>query len=115
MIIENVTQQKKVSDDVKVAKNFFQRLKGLLGTKELRDNQGLWIPKCQGIHMFGMAFAIDALFLDKENRIIGMTKDLPPNKVGPTFLKAKSVLELPAGKIEREKICLGDQLAFLDN
>jgi uncharacterized membrane protein (UPF0127 family) len=51
--------------DVVVANGFFSRLRGLLGQRELADGAGLLLVGTNDIHMWGMRFAIDAVFLKR--------------------------------------------------
>lgn len=98
--------------EVSVADNFFKRLKGLLGRAALRPQEGLLIPKCQGIHMFGMKFSIDAIYLDKEKKVLRICENLKPNRIGPTDFKAHYVLEVVAGSAKRTGLKVGDCLLF---
>ena len=59
-----------------------------------------------GIHTFGMRFPIDILILDKNNKVVKISKNLKPNRIflwNPMFDK---VIELPAGEIEKRGIRL---------
>ena len=112
MIAYNQTRNEVIANKVRRASNFFARMKGLLGTKTLASDEGLLIPKCQGIHTFGMAYAIDVVYLDKQNRILFIKENILPNKVGPTLMNAAGVLELPAGKAHDAHIQKGDTLSF---
>lgn len=100
-----------LGSNITVAASIWSRIKGLLGRNKLEAGEGLLIQPCKGIHTYFMKFAIDALFLDKENRIVMIYRNLPPNRLTPIFLKAHSVLELPAGTITTE-ISPGDVITF---
>ena len=93
-----------------MADNFFARLKGLLGTKNLPAGRGLLIKPCRQIHMFWMTYAIDAVFIDKENTVVGLVERIAPSKVSPMFGKATSCLELPEGTISDTGTAIGDSL-----
>ena len=95
---------------IRVARNFFQRLQGLLGSPPLEPDEALWIPHCQAIHTFGMRYPIDAVYLDKTNRVVRLVPHLVPNRMGPVCLQAVSVLELADGVIERKHLRRGDFL-----
>jgi len=112
MQVIDVTNSKMVATQVKMAEGMWQRLKGLLGTKTLDPEQGLWIPKCQGIHTFGMQYAIDVVYLDEEWKAIDLVPSIEPNRMGPVCPRARSVIELPAGTIERKEISIGDVFCF---
>ena len=55
----------------------------------------LLLEPCNSIHCFFMRFAIDAVFLDKNNQILKIAT-CQPWSVGPWVWRAKKVLELPA-------------------
>jgi hypothetical protein len=57
--------------------------------------------------MWFMRFAIDAVFLDREDRVLRIVSHLRPWRV--TGCKgAKAVVELPAGECERVGVSPGD-------
>ena len=97
-----------IADHLRMAGNFFERLRGLLGTRSLEPGEGLWIPRCQGIHTFGMRFAIDVIFLDKQMKAIRAVRQLEPNRAGPVEMSACSAIELPAGTLQFFHISEGD-------
>ena len=62
-----------------VAKSFKDKLFGLMNKKNI--DYGLLITNCKSIHTFFMLENIDVLLLDKDNRILMITRDVKPNKV----------------------------------
>ena len=48
------------------------RLKGLLGRSGLGANEGLLLTPAPAIHTFFMRFPIDAVFVDREMRVVGV-------------------------------------------
>lgn len=94
---------------VRVADNFFTRLKGLLGTKNLPKGQALLIRPCNSVHTFGMHYSIDVLFVSKEGQILKIVADMPSGKVawcrGSAF-----VIELAAGAVSENKVQTGNYL-----
>ena len=60
--------------------------------------------------MFGMGYAIDAVFIDKDWRVVGLTEEIKPGQVSAIFKNALSCLELPAGTISATTTALGDQI-----
>ncbi len=65
----------------RVAHSFAARAKGLIGTKDLPAGEGLLILHCNAIHTFFMSFPIDATFLDKENRVVKIVRNIRPWRV----------------------------------
>jgi len=56
-----------------------------------------------------MRFPIDAVFLDRELRVLKVASDLRPWRAAGSR-GAKAVLEIPAGEAERRGVTVGDRL-----
>lgn len=110
MKAKNLTSHTDLACNLVKADNLFARLKGLLGRNSLPPGEALLLKPCNGIHTIGMRFAIDVLFLDRENRVVAVTKALQPNRLTRIYLHAASVLELPAGTIEATTTAIGNQI-----
>jgi uncharacterized membrane protein (UPF0127 family) len=93
------------------AGSFWERLRGLLGRAGLPKGEGLHLVPCGAIHMLFMRFAIDALFLDREDRVVKALA-LQPWQVSRSYPGVHSVLELPAGTLQATRTSEGDQLSF---
>lgn len=65
--------------------------------------------------MFGMKFAIDAVFVDKNGVVVGILEDFAPGKMSRIFGKAKSCLELPSGTVKRTGTTVGDVISKQKN
>ncbi len=94
---------------VEVADRGPARTRGLLGRQSLGEGEGLWIVPCEAVHTFGMKFAIDLVFLDRRNVVRKMRSSVPPWRLSGC-LRARSVLELAAGTLERTPVHPGDKL-----
>jgi hypothetical protein len=92
--------------------SLFFRCKGLLGKSSLDDYEALWLKPCNSIHMFFMKFPIDAIFLDKENRVVKIYHSIKPWRMTPLIWNAHSVLEVKAGRCAQSDLRVGDQLSF---
>lgn len=112
MKIINITQGTTLADNACVADNFSTRIKGLLGRKSLARGEALIIKPCNSIHMFFMCFAVDAVFADKNNRVVGLVESLRPFSLSPIFFKAHFVVELPAGTIQETRTKIQDQISL---
>lgn len=111
----NDARESVLAENARVAKTFLTRLKGLLGTTSLPAGEGLLIAPCNSIHMFGMKYAIDCVFLDADNRVVGLVENIAPGKMSRVFGSAKQCLELPAGVIASSATQLGDVLTVVAN
>jgi uncharacterized protein len=70
-----------ILEELYLANTFWTRLKGLLGKSHLKPNTGLAIWPCQSIHMLGMKFSIDAIFVDRSGKICAMYPDFSPGQL----------------------------------
>ncbi|AJQ26836.1 DUF192 domain-containing protein [Pelosinus fermentans] len=95
--------------EISVADTFLSRLKGLLGTAELAENQGLLLCNCNSVHMIGMRYALDIVYLDKNGVILKIIENLKPWQTSYCW-SAKDTLEVKSGTIQRLHWKVGDQL-----
>lgn len=72
------------------------RMRGLLGRSSLDPDEGLLIRPTGSIHMLFMRFAIDAVFCDRELRVLAIRRDLQPWRFAAAR-GARVVVELPVG------------------
>jgi uncharacterized membrane protein (UPF0127 family) len=98
-----------VCDRCVVADTPTSRLRGLLGRSELRPGEGLLLRPASAIHTCFMRFPIDAVFLDRDWRVVGISGDVRPWRAASSR-GAKAVLELAAGESARLRLAPGDQL-----
>jgi len=99
-----------LASEIVKACSFFQRLKGLLGTPVLSDNQGLWIEPCNSIHTVFMQYPIDVVFLDKHNKVTAVHHRIPTNRFRLSPLGTLYTLELASGFARKANIRVGDNL-----
>jgi len=108
MKIKNTTKSFLLAQEAVLAHRLWQRIKGLLGRKELPPGQGLILKPCNSIHTYFMRFPIDVLFVDRSNRVIKALADLKPNRLTPLYFNAHIVIELPIGLIKASRTEEGD-------
>ena len=92
-----------------VATRPLQRMRGLLGRRELPEGEGILLRHAGSIHTFFMRFPIDAVFLDREHTVVGVASDVRPWRAAGRK-GAKAVLELAAGEAERRGVHVGERL-----
>ena len=112
MTIVNVTRQTQLAQQVIVANTPLERMQGLLNRESFLPQEALVITQCSSIHMFFMKFAIDVVFVDKHNQVVGLCPHIKPFEVSPIFWKSACAIELPAGTIKATGTQVGDQLEF---
>jgi uncharacterized membrane protein (UPF0127 family) len=102
-----------IADAAQVANTSATRRKGLLGRKSFEAGEGLWISPCESIHTCFMKFPIDVIYLDRKRKVRKVRASIVPWRLSICLL-ACSVLELPAGTIDRTQTKPGDQLEMID-
>jgi uncharacterized protein len=84
-------------------------MRGLLGRDQLERGEGLLLRPASSIHTFFMRFPIDAVWLDRDLQVVGVTHDVAP--WGTAAQRgAKAVLELPAGEAAALGLEAGERL-----
>lgn len=101
-----------MADHCAVADSFFTRAFGLIPRASLAAGEGLLITKTSSITMWFMRFAIDAVFIDREKRVVRVAERIPPWRLAITAGGARDVVELPAGTAARTATQAGDELVF---
>jgi uncharacterized protein len=98
-----------VCESCLVADSPLTRLRGLLARPPLRGDQGLLLRPTGSIHTCFMGFPIDAVFLDRDWRVLHIARDVKPWR-GAAARRARAVLELRAGEAARRGLAVGDVL-----
>jgi uncharacterized protein len=100
-----------LAEELEVERSFIGRTAGLMFRRRLDAGQGMWINPCNGIHMMFMNFPIDAVFLDRKERVKKVYRKLPAWWGVVWFVwGAESVLELPPGSTAEIDLRPGDQI-----
>jgi uncharacterized protein len=99
-----------VAARVTLANTALGRLRGLIGRRGLEPGEALWLRPSSGVHTFGMRFAIDVIFLDRELRVVKLVENMRPFRMTLPHLRAASVLEMAAHSAAGAGLRVGDQL-----
>jgi len=97
---------------VRIASNFLTRALGLLVGTPLGAAEGLLIAPCSSIHTFGMRYAIDVVFVDRQGRVLRVCPEVHAGRMR-IARSARGVLELRAGTAARHGLAAGVQLPEL--
>ena len=102
---------KVVAEALEQATSLVSLTAGFMFRRTLEPGHGLWLNPCNGIHMMFMRFPIDAVFLDKAERVRKVYRKLPQWWGVVWFVwGARSVLELPSGSTTDIDLQRGDQI-----
>jgi uncharacterized protein len=114
MLVRNLNKDTELADKLEVAGSGPKRSKGLLGREGLGPGEGLWIIPCEAVHTFFMRFPIDLVYLDRKHRVKKTSANVPAWRFSGC-LSAHSVLELPAGTIQKTNTERGDVLEIVEH
>ena len=98
-----------LGERISVAGTTLGRVVGLLGRRCLEAGTDLLILPSHAIHTVTTRFAIDAVFLDREWRVVRLRHAMAPFRMTGLYWKAQCVLELPAGVIAETSTAVGNQ------
>ncbi len=113
----NLTRGVCLAENVRVASTHWTRFRGLIGTDKsaFQPGQALWIVPCRGVHTMAMDFPLDVIYLDQAGCAVDVHTGVKPWRFAPVRLRAASVLELPAGVVQRSGTAIGDQIEIGDS
>jgi uncharacterized membrane protein (UPF0127 family) len=109
--IDTLDDYKKQALTVFSTENVFERTGGLLKLPPLARQEGLLIYRCNSIHTFGMGYALDLAYLNRDLKVIKVVKNVRPRRMS-LCIGAKHTLELLAGEISRLGITQNMTLLF---
>jgi hypothetical protein len=86
-----------VAANLRDAHSYWARFRGLMLRRKLAPGEALRIDPCSSIHMFWMLFAIDAVFYDRNLRVLKVCRRVRPWVGFAAARKARGVVELAVG------------------
>ena len=82
--------------EIRFAATPLARLRGLAGLRAMPFDCGLLLPRTRSIHTFGMRFALDLVWLDRDGAIVRVDRAVRPRRMR-SCRRARAVVELAAG------------------
>ena len=108
--MRNADRRTMLAERARLADTWWGRLRGLLGTSALPEGEGLILRPCSSVHMFGMRYALDVAFFDRDARVVATYPSLAPGRWTRVHRAAVAALELPAGTLSNAATLPGDRL-----
>ncbi|MEE2827678.1 MAG: DUF192 domain-containing protein [Myxococcota bacterium] len=109
-MIRNLTRGTLVATEEVWAQTIQERTRGLLDWDGIEAGQALVISPCKSIHMFGMRFPIDLLFVRADGVVLRAIEGIKPWRLTRIYFTARHTIELPVGAIAASSTEPGDQL-----
>ena len=91
--------------------NTIDRMRGLLGRKQLTADEALLITPCSSVHTIGMHYSIDLLYLDDNWEIKKIVPALSPYRAS-WAPGAKMVVETLAGIVADLGLTTGNKIRW---
>lgn len=110
MRLVNERTREVLAEAVEVAASRQARRTGLLGRSAFGPSGALVLEPCFMIHTAFMRFAIDVLFVGADGRVVGLAQAVRPWRAAMS-VRARRVIELPAGAIQRMDVAVGDRVS----
>ena len=111
--IVNRTRNRVLGSHVGLANRWWLRARGFMGRAQPGPGEGLLLSPCRAVHMHGMKYPLDVLFLGREGQVMAAYPDLEPGRRTAWHARARHALEVPAGTIAETETCEGDLVAWL--
>ncbi|HUW01261.1 MAG TPA: DUF192 domain-containing protein [Acidimicrobiales bacterium] len=94
---------------LEIAESRRAKRRGLLGRDGIEG--ALLLEPGRSVHTFGMRFPIDAVFCDRDGRVVAI-RTLPKGRITWPVWSARSIIEAEAGSAERWGLAMGDGLEW---
>lgn len=95
------------------ADTFPMRLRGLIGRSFSDGFDALALIPCRQIHTFMMKYPIDVIYADRYGYVLDTAENVLPGQYLKPVQKARTVLELPAGRIAKLGVTAGDRIGII--
>ena len=89
-----------------VARRSGERRRGLARMEPMPPDHALHILRTNSVHTFGMRFALDLVWLNRNGKVVRIDTNVPARRV-KTCLRARSVIETCAGSGDRFAQAIG--------
>jgi len=109
MRLVNERTRETLAAAVEVASTRRARRAGLLGRDALDSSCAFVLDPCWMIHTAFMRFPIDVVFVGRDDRVVRIEQAVQPWRAAAS-MRARRVIELPAGTVRRHHVAIGDAL-----
>jgi uncharacterized membrane protein (UPF0127 family) len=112
--LRNARTGELIATAVELADSPWKRMRGLLGRSGLDEGAGMRFEPTSSLHMMFMRFAIDVVYVDRDERIVKLVPHFKPWRFSMAR-GARSAYELTVGTLEAHDVAVGDQLVLEPN
>lgn len=109
----NKSRESILGGRIELADSYLARARGFMGRPEPEPGEGLMMKPCRAVHMYGMTFPLDVVFLDRKGCVVALYPELPPGERTRWHWRAAYALEVPVGTIEASGTRDGDRIVWM--
>jgi len=103
-----------VAHEVRWARTFAERSKGLIGSPPPTPGQALVIEPATQVHTFRMGYSIDVVFVDRDWRVRHVVRNMARRRMSRFVFGSRFVIETASGSLPDE-VKPGAQLRLVDS
>jgi uncharacterized protein len=108
----NRTRGTVLGTQVRMADRLTGRTRGYLFRPPPAPGEGILLSPCQMVHMFGVRFPLDVVFISATGQVVATYPELRPWRWSRLHGSALHALELPPGTIRATGTAVGDDLSW---
>jgi uncharacterized protein len=97
---------------VRLADRLAARVRGFLFRAPPATGEGILLSPCRAVHMYGVTFPLDVIFISEGGEVVAAYRDLAPWRRSRLHGSALHALEVPAGTIRATGTVVGDALSW---
>ncbi|MGH7552813.1 MAG: DUF192 domain-containing protein [Longimicrobiales bacterium] len=109
----NKTRDSVLGSRVAIADRWWSRMRGFVSRPAPGAGEGILLSPCRAVHMLGVSFPLDVLFVDRRGSVVATYQGLEPGRRTGFHRNAEYALEVPAGTIAATQTAEHDLLAWL--
>jgi uncharacterized protein len=110
--VQNRTRGTLLGTRVRLADRLPSRTRGFLFRPAPTSGEGILLSPCRAVHMYGMRFPLDVLFISEAGQVVATYRELRPWQRSRVHGSAAHALELPPGTIRATGTAVGDLLSW---
>jgi uncharacterized protein len=110
--VVNQTRGTLLGSRVRLADDMASRVRGFLFRPPPAAGEGILLSPCKAVHMYGVRFPLDVVFISEQGQVVATYRDLAPWRRSAMHGSALHALELPAGSIRASGTLVGDVLSW---
>lgn len=110
--VVNRTRGTVLGTRVRLADDLPSRVRGFLFRGAPAAGEGILLSPCRAVHMFGVRFPLDVVFISDTGQVVAVYRKLAPWRRSGLHGSALHALELPAGTVQSTDTAVGDELSW---